>query len=255
MSTGPTTVVQVGITLLLVVPGVTYQFVRERARGLVPSHKDLGERILRAVTASIVLDTAYVLVGGPRLVHLVYNRQRGWLTGALDQPRAAALAAILLLIALPAGAAWLVSWSSSRGSGSTHDSIPTAWDATFCGRGPCLVRARLKSGKWVGGWYGETSYASSYPENADLYLQSAWAVSGAGRFERPLEQSDGLYIRMDAVELLDFIKVPPLTGDGGRSSDEHPTTVRPQREEGVQARGPEARADTGSADTSSNRRT
>ncbi|MFD5494378.1 DUF6338 family protein [Streptomyces sp. NPDC127091] len=188
---------------------MTYQFVRERARGLAPRHKDLGERILRAVTAGIVLDTVYVLLGGPWLVRLVYDRHRGWLTGAADHPREAALAAVLLLVILPAGAAWLVSWSGSRGSRSAHESIPTAWDATFRRRGHCLVRARLKSGYWVGGWYGETSYASSYPEAADLYLQTAWAVSGTGRFERPLEQSDGLYIRMDDVELLDFIEIPP----------------------------------------------
>ncbi|WP_436841906.1 DUF6338 family protein [Streptomyces bobili] len=29
--------------------------------------------------------------------------------------------------------------------------------------GPCFIRARLKSGSWVGGWYGAGSYASSHP--------------------------------------------------------------------------------------------
>ncbi|MGN5380490.1 DUF6338 family protein [Streptomyces lasalocidi] len=42
------------------------QFVRERARGLVLGHRDLGERILRAVTAGIALDTLYVLLARPR---------------------------------------------------------------------------------------------------------------------------------------------------------------------------------------------
>ena len=81
MPHAPTTVAQVVIVLILVLPGVTYQFVRERARGLAPGHRDLGERVLRAVTAGIVLDTVYVLLAGPWLVHLVYDRRNGWLSG------------------------------------------------------------------------------------------------------------------------------------------------------------------------------
>ena len=235
MPNAPTTVAQVGIILLLVLPGATYQFVRERARGLAPGHKDLGERIFRAVTAGITLDTVYVVLAGPWLVHLVYDRRRGWLTGAADNPRVAALTAILLLIVLPAVAACLVSWLSSRGSRSAYDPTPTAWDSAFRHRGHCLVRVRLKSGAWTGGWYGEGSFASSYPEAADLYLQTAWAVSRSGRFEGPLESSDGIYIRMDDVEFLDFIEVPPVTGDGD-TGDRSPTAVRPQRQEGIPAR-------------------
>ncbi|WHX18569.1 DUF6338 family protein [Streptomyces malaysiensis subsp. malaysiensis] len=218
MSHAPTTITQVAVVLLLVLPGVTYQFVRERARGLTPGHRDLGERILRAVTAGLALNTIYVLFAGSRLVHLVYDRQRGWLTGAADNPRTAALVAILLLVVLPASAAWLVSRLSSRASRSTYDSTPTAWDNAFRHRSHCLVRARLKGGCWIGGWYGEKSYASSYPEAADLFLQTAWAVSRTGRLERPLEQSGGIYIRMDDVELLDFIEVPLTSGDGDTSS-------------------------------------
>lgn len=186
-----------------------YQFVRERFRGLASGHKELGERILRALTAGIALDTLYVLIGGDWLVKLIYNRQQGWLTGAAADPRLAALTALVLLIVIPAGAAWVVSLRSKRGKDATHEATPTAWDAAFSNRSHCLVRARLKSGQWIGGWYGEKSYTSGYPQPADLYLQSAWALSKTGRFERPLEQSGGLYIRMDEVECLDFIQVPP----------------------------------------------
>ncbi|AZS74838.1 hypothetical protein GTW98_13000 [Streptomyces sp. SID8375] len=220
MPNAPTTVTQVAIVLLLVLPGVTYQFVRERARGLAPHHKDLGERILRAVTAGVVLDTFYVLLAGPWVVRLIYDRHRGWLTGTADHPRLAALTAILLLIVLPAGTASLVSRLSSPGRGSTYDATPTAWDSAFIHRSHCFVRARLKSGRWVGGWYGERSYASSYPEAADLYLQTAWAVSPAGRFEHPLEQSGGIYIRMDDVECMDFVDdILSVPGDGDATND------------------------------------
>ncbi|MFZ3494065.1 DUF6338 family protein [Streptomyces sp. 5.8] len=247
----PTTVVQVAVILLLVLPGVVYQFVHERAHGLVPGHRDLGERVLRAVTAGIVLDTSYVLLVGPWLIRLLRDQRRGWLSGAADHPRTVALAAMLLLIALPAGAAWLVSRLRLRGSHSSYERTPTAWDSAFRRRGHCLVRVRLKSGAWVGGWYGEGSYASSYPEAPDLYLQSAWAVSRTGWLERPLEHTGGIYIRMDEVEFLDFVEVPPPADYGDTTGERRPTAVRPEREEGLQARRPEARADAGSPRTPS----
>jgi len=229
MPQAPTTIVQVVIVLLLVLPGVVYQFVRERTHGLVPAHKDLGERILRAVTAGIVLDTFYVLLAGPWLVRLLQGQQRGWFHAAADRPRAVALAALLLLILLPAGAAWLVSRLHARGSRSSFEPTPTAWDSAFRQRGHSLVRLRLKSGSWVGGWYGERSFASSYPESADLYLQTAWAVSRTGWLERPLEHSGGIYIRMDDVEFLDFVEVPTPIADRGATTDERrPSAVQPQ---------------------------
>ncbi|WP_037911755.1 DUF6338 family protein [Actinacidiphila yeochonensis] len=247
MPHAPTTVAQVVIVLFLVLPGVTYQFVRERARGLAPAHRDLGERVLRAVTAGIALDTVYVFLAGPALVHLVYDRHQGWLKGAAESPRVAALMAATLFVAVPAFAAWLTSWLSSRGNRSTYDPTPTAWDRVFQRRSHCLVRARLKSGRWIGGYYGEDSFTSSYPQAADLYLQTAWAVSAAGLFEHPLERSGGLYIRMDDVEHLDFIEVHPVTADGDTTSDRNSTAVGPQREEGLQARRHPAGADPGPA--------
>ncbi|MFB8216122.1 DUF6338 family protein [Streptomyces anulatus] len=251
MPHAPTTVTQVVIVVLLVLPGVTYQFVRERARGPVPGHRDLGERILRAVTAGIALDTLYILLAGPWLVRLVYDRRRGWLTGAADNPRITALVATTLLIVVPAAAAWIASWLSSRGSRSTYDPTPTAWDKVFQRRSHCLVRARMKSGLWVGGYYGEKSYTSGYPEAADLYLQTTWSVSSAGRFEAPLPHSGGIYIRMDDVEFLDFVEELPGTGEGDTTDARDTTAVGPQREEGVPARRESARAHAGSADAAS----
>ncbi|WP_051754942.1 DUF6338 family protein [Kitasatospora purpeofusca] len=219
VSQAPATATQVAIILLLVVPGVTYQFVRERARGPVAAHRDLGERVLRALTAGLALDALYVIVAGPALTRLVHDRRQGWLTGAADNPRIAALTAMLLLLVVPACAAWIASLLGSRRSRSVYDPTPTAWDAAFRQRGHCLVRVRLKSGGWIGGWYGERSFASAYPESADLYLQTAWAVSRAGRFEHPLELSGGIHVRMDDVEFIDFVDVSSDSTDGEITRD------------------------------------
>lgn len=60
----PATAVQLALLVLLVLPGTTYQFVRERRRGPVPGERDLGERVLRAIVASIALDALYVVAAG-----------------------------------------------------------------------------------------------------------------------------------------------------------------------------------------------
>lgn len=211
----PTTVTQLTIVLLLILPGAIYQFVRERSRGPLPAHKDLGERILRALTASAVLNTVYVIIGGDWVVSLVYDRRKGWLSGAASDYRLTAITALVLLVVIPTAAAWSVSLWSGRKRAATYDATPTAWDDAFKDRAHCFVRARLKSGRWVGGWYGERSYASSYPQAADLYLQTAWDVSPTGLFRRKLEQSSGIYIRMDEVECLDFIEMIHEEGDDG----------------------------------------
>ncbi|GAA4946737.1 hypothetical protein GCM10023238_11330 [Streptomyces heliomycini] len=111
----------------------------------------------------------------------------------------------------------------------------------------------MKSGLWVGGYYGERSYTSGYPEAADLYLQTTWTMSGAGSFEHPLPHSGGIYIRMDDVEFLDFVEVPP----GAKRETRQVTETRPQLDpngkRGVPARRQPTRADAGSADAASGR--
>jgi hypothetical protein len=72
-------------------------------------------------------------------------------------------------------------------------------------------------------------------------------TSPAREFESPLEHSGGIYIRMDDVEHLDFIGVPPVSADGDATSDRNSTAVGVQRGEGLQARRQTAGADPGSA--------
>lgn len=211
----PTTVAQLTIVLLLILPGVTYQLVRERSRGLYPAHKDLGERIIRALTASAVLNTVYVIIGGDWAVNLIHDRNKGWLSGAASDYRFTAVTALALLVVVPAATALGVSLWTGRRRSAIYDATPTAWDDAFKNRAHCFVRVRLKSGQWVGGWYGDRSYASSYPQPADIYLQTAWDVSSEGFFRKPLEQSGGIYIRIDEIECLDFIEKSREEGNDG----------------------------------------
>lgn len=200
MGSVPSTLAQVMLFIAVVLPGVTYQFVRERWRGPVPGEADPSHRVLRAATASVVLDGCYLIAFGPQLAPIYH-------TGDLSaHPRLVGVFTVLLLFAVPAAAALAVSWLQRRRLRSRYRPVATAWDHTFRDRGPSFVRARLKDGSWVGGWYGSRSYASSYPQAPDLYLESTWRMDRDGAFDARLAQTSGTYLRcadVDVIELLD----------------------------------------------------
>jgi hypothetical protein len=208
MTDTASTAQQVILLVLFVLPGTTYQFVRERSRGRVPGGQDFSERVLRALTASIALDALYVIVAGPQLVRLIKPAGGMWFAAAVAHPRQAAGLSLALFLAIPAAAAWCISLLERRRYPSRFDPVPTAWDSAFRSRAAGFVRVRMKSGVWVGGWYGRRSRASSFPSAADLYLESAYEMVSDGTFGQRVQATAGIYINMNEVEALEFLEVP-----------------------------------------------
>jgi hypothetical protein len=201
----PSTVEQLIFVVLLVLPGVTYQYMRERWRGPVPGERELGQRVLRAMTASIALDAVYAVAFGPQLARLVQG-SHGWTASLVEHLREAGLWALLLFLVVPAAGAAAVSWLESHTKSAVTRPEPTAWDYMF-GRAvrSRFVRARLQDGTWVGGWYGTQSYASGYPSSQDIYIQWAYQMNDDGSFGAPTPRSSGIYLRLDNVDVLEFI--------------------------------------------------
>ncbi|MGI5230379.1 DUF6338 family protein [Actinoallomurus sp. CA-142502] len=207
MDQAPSTVLQALLLVFFVLPGVSYQFLRERLRGPVARESNLGERVLRAVTASVLLDSLYAIISGPMLVRAAQGRGGGW-DGVRHQPRLAGLLALVLFVAVPAAAAGCVSLWQRRRLPSRYRAAPSAWDRMFRHRGSCFVRVRLKDGTWVGGWYGSESYATSYPEPAELFLESAWRMNSDGSFAGRVERTAGLHIRGADADVVELIHPP-----------------------------------------------
>jgi hypothetical protein len=203
----PSTLQQVILLVLFILPGITYQFVRERMRGPVPGERDLAERILRALTASIVLDAIYLIAIGPWLVHMIKPSGRPWFAAAATEPRQAAAVSLALFFAIPAAAALAVGIIERLRHPSRFDPVPTAWDGAFRQRTTGFVRARLKSGTWVGGWYGTRSRASAYPNPPDLYLEAGYVMLDDGSFGPRVQATGGVYVSMTDVEVLEFVEV------------------------------------------------
>jgi hypothetical protein len=202
----PSTLQQIILLTLFVLPGITYQFVRERMRGPVPGERDLAERVLRALTASIVLDAIYLIAIGPWLVHMIKPSGRPWFGAAAAEPRQAAAVSLALFFAIPAAAALAVGMIERLRHPSRFDPVPTAWDGAFRERSTGFIRARLKSGAWVGGWYGRRSRASAYPNPPDLYLESAYVMGDDGSFGPRVQATGGVYINITDVEVLEFVE-------------------------------------------------
>jgi hypothetical protein len=59
----------------------------------------------------------------------------------------------------------------------------------------------------VGGVFSENSFASSYPDPEDLYLEEVWQVSDDGAFERAIPGTRGLWVSREAFDVLEFFGV------------------------------------------------
>ncbi|MGP3989852.1 DUF6338 family protein [Streptomyces sp. 3N207] len=222
----PGTVQQLTILLILVLPGVFYQAVRERLRGALAGEQEPQNRLVRAIAAGALLDALYAVAAGPWLVRLLAGGGDGPIAGVLGQPRRAGLAALLLIVAVPSGLAWVEAVWRRRHARARYEPMPTAWDALFHDRGSCFIRVRLKSGLWVAGWLGSRSAVSAYPQQGDLYLQAQYRVGSDGRFLGKVPGTAGVYVRASDVEVLEVLLPPSAPAaegevdDGGSSGEQ-----------------------------------
>ena len=108
---------------------------------------------------------------------------------------------------------WLLGWSrSGRGA-------PNAWAYLFRSESEGVVRCKLKSGRWAGGYYGIGSYASSQGPKRDLLISRAVPFGEDGVPIAPCggtvnsggpEQRTSLLVKWDDIETLEF-----TAADGG----------------------------------------
>jgi hypothetical protein len=198
------------ILVAFVLPGVVYQSVRSRLRGPTPDELNITTKVLRAAAVSTVLMLTYGIVIGPTLRDAANSR--GWL---YNHPRGAASLGLILLFAIPAALAigehlW-TQWRDKPEWGdwemlSQRDPTPTAWDFAFRDREPCFLRVLTNDGRWVGGWFDGSSYASSFPQQRELFITREWVMGEDGEFRREVTGSRGVYVRCDDARAVEFLE-------------------------------------------------
>lgn len=220
--------------LLIVVPGFVYQGMRSQLRGPRPEDRELGVRIVRALAMSGFLALVYVGVLGTWLTDTVTQPDFGLKKDHLYHPQSTAWVLIGLIFVVPIVAAFLADVASTfllferttqqlykvlriADKMSRYDPTPTAWDYASTELHGGFVRVLTKDQTWVGGYLGEKSYLSGYPESRELFLQQAWLLNDDGSFIEAVKGSKGVWIRCDDAQLVQFLEE---VVDGGYAEQE-----------------------------------
>lgn len=217
---------QLLIVIAAVVPGFVYQISRRRVRGPGPDEQSVSIRVLRSIATSVVFLGVYIICLGFPLPGFTIDEQ-----GLPREWRLVALWVLLLVLVVPWLAAKIVfyivtsspvekfaaSFSERFNLRRQWDPTPSAWDFAFSNRGEGWVRVQTVEGVWMGGWYGASSFASSFPDPREIFLEVGYAMNDDGRFAGAVSAPGGLYIRCDEARLVDFTPDPlvdPVVADG-----------------------------------------
>ncbi|MET0435757.1 MAG: DUF6338 family protein [Cellulomonas sp.] len=231
----PETWGQAAVTLTLVVPGFVYRASWQSVAGPDPARPDFGTRVLHAMVATGVFAGAYAAAFVPVLA--AYAREPAQ---ALGNARAVGLGFVVLAIALPWLAARLCFWvvRSDRfvlltartppalRRGRPLDHPPSAWDRAFGGAPRGWVRVRFADGRWLGGWYGDDSFATTHPHPPELFVEEGWVVGDDGTFSDVVHAPGGMVIRCADAVAVDFLPCRREDRTGGRDDDVR--TVQPR---------------------------
>lgn len=211
----PSSATQVLVTLVLIVPGFVFQGVLIALRGRTPSDADLSSRIMRAIVTSTIFGLIYIAAAAPEIVSVSRAQDE-----ALEHLRRYALAGFAAAIGIPALTAcgwhlvrttdwWKALVAKVRPSNWTVvDPRPSGWDVAFEAVAPSFVRVQMKDGGWYAGWFGENSYASSWPDPPTLFVELSYHVDTTGTIGDVVDGSAGSVIDCTEAVLVELLQPP-----------------------------------------------
>jgi hypothetical protein len=217
------------VILTLVVPGFVYQVSRQAVAGPDPEQREFGTRVLHAIVSTAAFAGVYSLLLGQRIVAYVRAPDR-----ALNDVQTLGVAFLVLALVVPWVVArlgyWLVSAKWYRTVSAwlldktrlrrPYDPTPSAWDWAFGQGNVGWVRVRFEDGRWLGGYFGSSSFASSFPNPQELFVEEGWVINDDGTFTDVLHAPDGMIIRCHNAVSVDFLPVTPDTETAVNSDEE-----------------------------------
>jgi Family of unknown function (DUF6338) len=128
----------------------------------------------------------------------------------LQSPGRYMFAAMLVLFVGPI--AWpfaLVSIFKSRAiAPRIQIPYPTAWDFLFDQREPAFLLIHLTDGDLIGGYWGGRSYAGSFPNDGDIYMEAVYTLSESGGFGERVANTRGVLLRKEQYSFIEMFDVP-----------------------------------------------
>ncbi len=85
--------------------------------------------------------------------------------------------------------------------------IPKPWDYFFSKKEGCFILIHLNNGAKIGGLFSSDSYASSFPNKEDLFIEQVWEINDKGEFIKEIEGTRGLWVSNSCFEYLEFFKI------------------------------------------------
>lgn len=64
----------------------------------------------------------------------------------------------------------------------------------------------MRDTRRVGGRFGERSFASSNPAEAQIYLEEVWRLDEEGRFEEAVDQTNGILVLEKDLLAVEFFQ-------------------------------------------------
>lgn len=84
--------------------------------------------------------------------------------------------------------------------------VSKPWDYFFGKKEAAWVIVHLKNGNMIGGLYSSNSFASSYPNKEQIYLEEIWKLDENGVFLYKIDRTKGVIILGDDISSLEFFK-------------------------------------------------
>ncbi len=201
----------IALFLLVVFPGLVSTTIY---RLIMPARElDWGNGLLQGLFYSAI----NFVLGLPVLYWLVFGFD------PLTNPVRYSAAAVLLLFITPI--VWplvlVAIFKSKRLAQRIQIPYPTAWDFFFDQREPGFVLIHLNNDKLLGGYWGGNSYAGSFPNDGDIYVEAVYAVDETGKFGEAITNTRGILLRKDQYSYIELFSVPKPEGevDGKEQSE------------------------------------
>jgi hypothetical protein len=83
--------------------------------------------------------------------------------------------------------------------------IPTAWDWHFSRQEELWARITMEDGSVIFGFFGSQSFASSNPDERDIYLEQVYTRTAEG--VRCVESTRGCLVKGDQISAIEFYKL------------------------------------------------
>lgn len=118
---------------------------------------------------------------------------------------------IILLVCFGSPTVLALVWYRIRVS-SYHQKLgldhptPRGWEYFLTKRKCFFILFHMKGGKLLGGFFGSDSFAATYPQEPEIYVEKAWRVDDDGKFVEEVSGSLGMVIRQSEWERVEFLE-------------------------------------------------